>query len=95
MRKESGRHFLAVAVACTIWGGSVIGTKLSYDSLAPMSLGLLRFALSSILFFVLLALKKELSPPRGKDLALIATYVTPFHRCLLMTHQTACPKLRE
>ena len=73
MRKESGRHFLAVAVACTIWGGSVIGTKLSYDSLAPMSLGLLRFALSSILFFVLLALKKELSPPRGKDLALIAT----------------------
>ncbi|MBQ9005741.1 MAG: DMT family transporter [Atopobiaceae bacterium] len=72
MGKNSSRHFLAVAVACAIWGGSVIGTKLSYDSLAPMSLGLMRFSFSAILFFALLAIKRELTPPQGRDLALIA-----------------------
>lgn len=72
MKQNSGRHLLAVATACILWGGSVIGTKLSYDSLAPMSLGLVRFLLSAILFFCLLALRRELTPPRGRDLALIA-----------------------
>ena len=72
MKQNSGRHLLAVATACILWGGSVIGTKLSYDSLAPMSLGLVRFLLSAILFFCLLALRRELTPPRGRDLTLIA-----------------------
>lgn len=72
MGKENGRHLLAVAFACILWGGSVIGTKLSYDSLAPMSLGLVRFSLSAVLFFILLSLKRDLTPPKGRDLALIA-----------------------
>lgn len=72
MERDNGKHLLAVAAACAIWGGSVIGTKLSYDSLAPMSLGLVRFSLSAILFFVLLALRHELTPPRGRTLWLIA-----------------------
>lgn len=72
MDKRHGTHLLAVALACAIWGGSVIGTKLSYDSLAPMSLGLLRFSLASVLFFALLALRHQLTPPPARDLVPIA-----------------------
>ena len=72
MDKRHGTHLLAVALACAIWGGSVIGTKLSYDSLAPMSLGLLRFSLASVLFFALLALRHQLTSPPARDLVPIA-----------------------
>lgn len=71
-RTSNGKHIVAVATACAIWGGSVIGTKLTYDSLAPMQLGLLRFTLSTCVFFVLLALRRQLAAPRGRELALIA-----------------------
>ena len=71
-QENKGLYLLAVATACLLWGGSLIGTKLSYDSLAPMSLGLLRFSLATVLFFGLLAVRRELTPPKGRDLAIIA-----------------------
>ena len=72
MKQNNTSHLLAVAAACLFWGGSIISTKLSYDSLAPMSLGLIRFSLATVLFFVLLAFRHELTPPPGKPLALMA-----------------------
>lgn len=72
MTRNDNSHLAAVVVACLFWGGSIISTKLSYDSLAPMSLGLVRFSLATVLFFALLALRRELTPPPARDLALIA-----------------------
>ena len=72
MQHNNTSHLLAVAAACIFWGGSIISTKLSYDSLAPMSLGLIRFTLATVLFFVLVALRHELKVPTGKPLALMA-----------------------
>lgn len=69
---RNGLHLLAVALACAIWGGSIICSKLSYDSFAPMSLGFVRFSLSTVFLFALLAIKRQLIVPRGRELALIA-----------------------
>lgn len=60
-------HLLAVAFACLLWSGSLIASKLSYDTLSPMLLGLARFGLASAVFFVLrLALRdREMPDARG------------------------------
>lgn len=72
MARKDNSHLLAVTVACLFWGGSIISTKLSYDSLAPMSLGLIRFSIATILFFILVAFRHDLTPPTGRDLGLMA-----------------------
>lgn len=71
-RGASGAHLAATAIACVLWGGSVVGTKLSFDLLPPMALGLVRFSLATVCFFVLLAARRQLHLPRGREAALMA-----------------------
>lgn len=72
MRPSVNTHLLAVAAACTLWGGSLVFTKLAFDSLSPMALGLIRFSLSTLLFFIILAARHELKVPKAADLGLMA-----------------------
>lgn len=72
MKNSRTAHILAAAFACLIWSGSLIASKLSYDSLGPMSLGLIRFALSTIVFFVIRALVGDTQVPTPRSMAHIA-----------------------
>lgn len=65
-------HLGATALSCVIWGGSIVGTKVSFDALPPFALGLVRFTLATLLFFALLALRRQLSVPSFRDLRLMA-----------------------
>lgn len=65
-------HLGATVLACVFWGGSIVGTKLSFDALPPFALGLVRFALATLVFFALLALRRQLSVPSFRDLRLMA-----------------------
>ena len=56
MNNPRTAHLVAAAVACLLWSGSLVASKLSYDTLAPMSLGLIRFSLATVAFFA--------APPR-------------------------------
>lgn len=62
----------AVALSCLIWSGSLVASKLSYDTLGPMSLGFLRFALSTLVFFAIRPLLKDRQMPDAKGMAHIA-----------------------
>lgn len=62
---------VAVAVANLLWSGSLVASKLSYGSLGPMSLGLTRFVLGSVIYLVLVR-ARGFSMPAGRDMAQIA-----------------------
>lgn len=72
MKRSRTAHILAAAVACLFWSGSLIASKLSYDTLAPMSLGLIRFSLATVAFFVVCALAGERTVPDARGMASIA-----------------------
>ena len=66
------KHVAAAAIACLIWSGSLIASKLSYDTLQPMSLGLVRFALAAIAFLAIWYMSPNREMPSAKDMAKIA-----------------------
>ncbi|MDO4403453.1 MAG: DMT family transporter [Atopobiaceae bacterium] len=72
MKNSRTIRILAVATSCLLWSGSLIASKLSYDTLAPMSLGLIRFALATVAFFVVCLFARELIVPDAKSMAQIA-----------------------
>lgn len=71
MKQTHGTCLAAVAVANLLWSGSLVASKLSYSSLGPMSLGLLRFALAAAIYLVLVRTRK-LELPTKRDMGLIA-----------------------
>ena len=72
MKNPRTAHLLAAAIACLLWSGSLIASKLSYETLGPMSLGIIRFTLSTVVFFVLCLALGECSIPDLKSMAQIA-----------------------
>ena len=72
MKNPRTAHLLAAAIACLLWSGSLIASKLSYETLGPMSLGIIRFTLSTVVFFVLCLALGERSIPDPKSMAQIA-----------------------
>lgn len=72
MKSSRTAHILAAAVACLFWSGSLIASKLSYDTLAPMSLGLIRFTLATLAFLVVCLLTGERTVPDARGMAYIA-----------------------
>lgn len=72
MERRLNDYLLAGVVACLLWGGSAVSTKLSYESLAPMSQGFVRFALASFVFGAILAYRGQLYLPPRRDLGLMA-----------------------
>ena len=72
MRNSRTAHILAAAIACLFWSGSLIASKLSYDTLAPMSLGLIRFTLATVAFFVVCLVVGERTIPDARGMAHIA-----------------------
>ncbi|MBP3893045.1 MAG: DMT family transporter [Atopobiaceae bacterium] len=72
MKNSRTIHILAAAIACLLWSGSLIASKLSYDTLGPMSLGLIRFTLATIAFFVVRLAVGEHEIPQPKGMAQIA-----------------------
>ena len=72
MKNPRTTHLLAAAIACLLWSGSLIASKLSYETLGPMSLGIIRFTLSTVVFFVLCLALGECSIPDLKSMAQIA-----------------------
>ena len=72
MNTSRTAHILAAAVACLLWSGSLIASKLSYDTLAPMSLGLIRFTLATVVFFVIRLVTGDHEMPSAKGMAHIA-----------------------
>ena len=65
-------HILAAGAACLLWSGSLIASKLSYDTLGPMSLGLIRFALATVAFFAICLVTGERQVPDARGMAQIA-----------------------
>lgn len=72
MKSSRTRHLLAAGFACLLWSGSLIASKLSYDTLGPMSLGLVRFALSALVFLALYAADRTREKPDARSMAQIA-----------------------
>ena len=72
MKDSRTIRILATAFSCLLWSGSLIASKLSYDTLGPMSLGLVRFALSTMVFFALCLVLGERGIPEPRDMACIA-----------------------
>ncbi len=72
MKTTRTTHILAAAVACLLWSGSLIASKLSYDTLAPMSLGLIRFSLATVAFFVVRLVMNDHEKPDARGMAAIA-----------------------
>lgn len=71
MSKSRLTHLLAAALACLLWSGSLIASKLSYDSLAPMSLGVVRFSLAALTFFLIRLVVHDHEMPDVKGMAAI------------------------
>ena len=65
-------RILAAAGACLLWSGSLIASKLSYDTLGPFSLGLIRFSLATVAFFVVRFVVGDHTIPNAKGMAYIA-----------------------
>ena len=65
-------HLVAGALACLLWSGSIIASKLSYDSLGPMTLGLARFVLATPVFLVLRQVTGEHELPDRRGLVWLA-----------------------
>ena len=72
MKNSRTTHVVAAALACLLWSGSIIASKLSYDTLAPMSLGLIRFSLSTVVFFAICLLSGQRTVPDARSMAQIA-----------------------
>ena len=72
MKNSRTTHVVAAALACLLWSGSIIASKLSYDTLAPMSLGLIRFSLSTVVFFAICLLGGQRTVPDARSMAQIA-----------------------
>lgn len=66
------KRVAAVAFSCLLWSGSLVASKLSYDTLGPMSLGFMRFALSTLVFFALRPILKDRQMPDALGMAQIA-----------------------
>ncbi len=71
MTNSRSAHLAAAAFSCLLWSGSLIASKLSYDTLAPMSLGFMRFSLAAVAFFVIRLMLRERELPQAKDMAII------------------------
>ena len=72
MNSSRTKHLAAAAAANLLWSGSLIASKLSYQSMGPMTLGLLRFSLATVCFFVLLRVAGERVVPDARGMAQIA-----------------------
>lgn len=75
----------AATLACLVWSGEVIAAKLSYDSMGPMALGFVRFALSAAVFFAIRPLLRERQTPNAlgmKHIALTGLVGTSFYYAL-------------
>ena len=72
MKSSRTAHILAAAIACLLWSGSLIASKLSYDTLGPMSLGLIRFSLSTVVFFAIRLVMRDHEMPDARGMAGIA-----------------------
>lgn len=72
MKTTRTTHILAAGVACLLWSGSLIASKLSYDTLGPMSLGLIRFSLATVAFFVVRLALNDHEMPDVRGMAAIA-----------------------
>jgi drug/metabolite transporter (DMT)-like permease len=71
MERTRRTYIAAAAVANLLWSGSLVASKLSYGSLGPMSLGLTRFVLGSIVLLLLVHLQGFPVPER-RDMGRIA-----------------------
>lgn len=72
MKSTRTIRIAAVAFACFMWSGSLVASKLSYDTLAPMSLGFLRFAFSTLVFFLVRPFLHDRQTPDAKGMFHIA-----------------------
>lgn len=72
MKSSRTIHIAAAALACLLWSGSLIASKLSYDTLGPMSLGLIRFVISTFVFFALRFVLHDHEMPDARGMAAIA-----------------------
>ena len=72
MKHARTTRIAAAAVACLLWSGSLIASKLSYDTLGPMSLGLIRFAIATIGFFAICIVTRNREVPDARGMTYIA-----------------------
>lgn len=72
MKSTRTIRIVAVAFACFMWSGSLVASKLSYDTLGPMSLGFLRFAFSTLVLFLVRPFLHDQQTPDAKGMFHIA-----------------------
>ena len=71
MERTRRTYIAAAAIANLLWSGSLVASKLRYGSLGPMSLGLTRFVLGSIVLLLLVHWRGFPTPGR-RDMVRIA-----------------------
>ncbi|MEE4566118.1 DMT family transporter [Paenibacillus polymyxa] len=70
---ESNRiYYTSTILALLIWSTSFIATKAAYTTFPPLTLGLSRFIIASIVLGIVLLIKKEQVKVKPKDLATIS-----------------------
>ncbi len=70
---ESNRiYYSSTILALLIWSTSFIATKAAYTTFPPLTLGLSRFIIASIVLGIVLLIKKEHVKVKPKDLATIS-----------------------
>ena len=72
MKSRRTTRIAAAALANLLWSGSLVASKLSYDTMTPMSLGLVRFPLASVALFALWWAAGDRVVPDGRGMARIA-----------------------
>lgn len=69
---KTNRYLIETSVACLLWSGSIIACKISYGSIGPFTLGLMRFSLAAVIMLAMLAVTRDHDRPRGRDMAICA-----------------------
>ncbi|WP_226003365.1 DMT family transporter [Paenibacillus sp. BJ-4] len=70
--QSSRIYYGSTILALLIWSTSFIATKAAYTSIPPLTLGLSRFIIASIVLGIVLLIKKEYVKVKPKDLATIS-----------------------
>lgn len=70
--KHCNIHLFSIVTAILIWSVSFVATKVALQTFPPLGLGLIRFALASLLLGSLLAIRKEVKITAPVDMAKLA-----------------------
>ena len=72
MSGTNGSHLIAAILAVLLWSTSFVGTKIAYESFAPLTLGACRFVIAFLALGGVLAITREFILPTPRDTGILA-----------------------